>query len=133
MLVIEIMSHTIPTLLQSKSFIFGIPRSQSLEPNANLAIRPKQIISNILVLIPVINEIKWYINCLCTFFPFAQWTQWRTVTINQLFSQRFYWIKLDRILNVVYKCLQHEIRTNKMHTDIKCILSATRNLYRPVI
>jgi len=27
-----------------------------------------------LVLIPVIHEYNWYVNCLCPYFPFTQWT-----------------------------------------------------------
>jgi len=48
-------SKIIPTLFQSKSFTFRVPKSHSLETNANLAIRPKMIISSVLVLIPVIH------------------------------------------------------------------------------
>jgi hypothetical protein len=46
----------IPTLYQSKSFPFRVPWSQSLETNPNLAIKPKMIIINMFVLIPVIHE-----------------------------------------------------------------------------
>jgi hypothetical protein len=63
-----------PTLVQSKSFGFWVPTSQSPETDVNLAIRPKKIISNVLVFIPAIHENKWYVNCLCPIFPFAQWT-----------------------------------------------------------
>jgi hypothetical protein len=75
----------IPTLSQSKSVSVWVPKSQSPETEANLTIRPKTIISSMLVLIPVIHESKWYINFLCTFFHFAQWTQWHTVIIYRLF------------------------------------------------
>ena len=68
-----------PTLFQSKSFSFRVPTSQSPASNVNLAIRPKKIISSMLVLIPVINENKWYVICLCSSFPLAYWTQWSTV------------------------------------------------------
>jgi hypothetical protein len=37
-------------------------------------------------LIPVIYQMKWYINFLFPFFSFAQWLQWRTVLIQRLFS-----------------------------------------------
>jgi len=62
--------------------------------------------SSMLVTIPVIHEKNWYINFLCTFFRFAQWTQWRTVTIYQLFSHRFYWFKSDSNPTVVFVCVQ---------------------------
>jgi major membrane immunogen (membrane-anchored lipoprotein) len=46
--------------------------------------------------IPVIHETHWYVNPLCPFFSFAQWTLWRTVMIHRLFFHSFYWIKTDR-------------------------------------
>jgi len=58
-----------PTLFQSKSFSFRVPTSHSPERNAKLAIRPKKTIKNIFVLIPVMKENKWYVNCLWFFFP----------------------------------------------------------------
>ena len=45
-------SHLIPV----KSFSFGVSNSKSLETNVNLSIRPKTIISSMLVLILVFNE-----------------------------------------------------------------------------
>jgi hypothetical protein len=51
----------VPSLVQSKSFSVGVT-SQTPETNANLAIRPKKIISSILVSIPVIHEKKLYVN-----------------------------------------------------------------------
>jgi hypothetical protein len=89
-----------PTLIQSKSFIGRVPKSQSAETNVNLAIRPNKIISNMLVLIPVINENKWHVNCVCLFFPFEQRIQWHTVKIHRLFSHRFYWLKTDTGMSV---------------------------------
>jgi len=62
--------------------------------------------SSMLVSIPVIHEKKWYINFHCTFFRFAQWTQWRTVKIHQLFSHRFYWLKSDSNQTVVLESAQ---------------------------
>jgi hypothetical protein len=44
------------TLLQSKSVSGVVPMTQSPETNANLTIRPKTIISNMLVSIPIIYE-----------------------------------------------------------------------------
>jgi hypothetical protein len=46
--------------------------------------------------IPVIHETHLYVNPLCLFFPFAQWTLWRTVMIHRLFFHSFCWIKTDR-------------------------------------
>jgi len=69
-----------PTLFQSKSFSFRVPKSHSPERNATLAIRPKKTNNNISVLIPVMKENKWYVNCFWIFFRFAQWTQWIIVT-----------------------------------------------------
>ena len=86
-------STIIHTLKKSKSFTSPAPKSQSPETDVNLAIRPKTIISSMLVLIPVIHENKWYGNCLCPFSPFAQWAKWRTVMIHRLFTHSFYWLK----------------------------------------
>jgi len=47
-----------PTLFQSKSLSFTVPTLHSPESNVKLAIKPKKIISNILVLIPVMKENK---------------------------------------------------------------------------
>jgi len=73
-----------PTLFKSKSFSFRVPKSHSAQSNVKLAIRPKKIISNMLVLIPVIKENKWYVNCFWIFFPFTQWTPWIIVTSADL-------------------------------------------------
>ena len=96
----------IPTWSQSKLFTSWVPTLQPSQTDANVAIRPKKIISNMLVLIPEINESNWYVNYLCPFFPFAQWTQWHTVMIHRLFCQRFYWIKSDRSLDVFSESAQ---------------------------
>jgi hypothetical protein len=61
-----------------------------------LAISAKKIISCILAPIAVLHETHWYVNSLCPFFPFAQWTVWSTVMIHRLFFHSFYWIKTDR-------------------------------------
>jgi len=45
-----------PTLIKSKFFKTGVSTTQSPETDVNLAVRPKKIISSMLVLIPVINE-----------------------------------------------------------------------------
>jgi hypothetical protein len=50
------------TLVKLKSFIGRGPKSHSAETNADLAIRPNKIYSNMFVLISVINENKWYVN-----------------------------------------------------------------------
>jgi len=86
----------IPTLLNSKLFNVGDPRVHAPANNAELAISATKIISNMLAPIPVIHETHWYVNSLCPFFPFAQWTLWRTVMIQRLFSHSFYWIKAGR-------------------------------------
>jgi len=92
----------IRTSYQLKFFIFWVPTLQSPETNIKLAIRPKTIISSMFVLIPAINENKRHINCLYPFFPFAQWTQWRTAMIHRLVFHSFYWLKADKNLDVVY-------------------------------
>jgi hypothetical protein len=51
-----------PTLFQSKSFSVWVPMSQSLDTNANLAIRPKTTISSMLTFRAVIHKDKWCIN-----------------------------------------------------------------------
>jgi hypothetical protein len=118
----------IPTLSQSKSFSVWVPKSQSPETEANLAIRPKTIISSMLVLIPVIHESKWYINFLRTFFHFAQWTQWHTVMIHRLFSHIFLWLKTNRNLTVFLKsvqiffttsCTKFHVQTSGWKNDFK--------------
>ena len=48
----------IPTLVKSKLFTSKGPTSQPSQTEANLAIRPKKIISNMLVSIPVIHGRK---------------------------------------------------------------------------
>jgi len=48
----------IPTLVKLKFFTFLVPTSQASETKANLAIRPKKIISNMSDLSPVINGKK---------------------------------------------------------------------------
>ena len=62
----------IPNLVQSKSFSFRDPKSQSPEADAKLFTRLKKLNSIVLVFIPIINGNKRYVNCLCPFFPFAQ-------------------------------------------------------------
>jgi len=79
----------IPTLFQSKLSNFGGATSHAPESNAELAISPTKIISIMLAPIPLIHETHWYVNPLCPFFPFVQWTLWRTVTIHRLFSHSF--------------------------------------------
>ena len=98
-------STLILTLHVSKFFSLIIPKSQSPVTKDNMAIRPKNIISSMMVLIPAIHENNWYVNCLCPFFPFAQWTQWRTVNIHRLFSHSFFFPE-DRFINVVLKSAQ---------------------------
>ena len=85
-----------PTLFQSKSSNFGGATSLASESNAELAISAKKIISIMLTPIPVIHETHWYVNSICHFFPFAQWTLWRTAMIHRLFFHSFYWIKTGR-------------------------------------
>ena len=60
-----------PTLIKLKFFMTLWPMSQSPETDVNLAIRPKKIISNMMVLNTVINKNKWCVNCVSLFFPFA--------------------------------------------------------------
>ena len=86
----------IPTFLKLKFVNLGRPRSHASESNAELAISATKIISIMLAPIPVIHETHWYVNSLCPFFPFAQWTLWRTLMIHRLFFHSFYWIKTDR-------------------------------------
>ena len=86
----------IPTWFQSKLFNFGGATSLASESNAELAISVKKIISSMLAPIPVIHETHWYVNSLCPFFSFAQWTLWRTVMIQRLFFHSFYWLKTGR-------------------------------------
>jgi hypothetical protein len=59
-----------------------------------------------LVLIPVIYENNLYVDFLCLFFPFAQWTQWGTVMIHRLFSHSVYSLKSDRSRDVVWRSVQ---------------------------
>jgi hypothetical protein len=54
----------LPTLVQSKSLSCRFPTSQSPVTDVNMSIRPKKIVSSMLVLIPIINEKKWCVNCL---------------------------------------------------------------------
>jgi len=86
----------IPTLFQSKLFNVGVPTLHVPETNAELAISAKKTISTMLATIPVIHETHWYVNSLCSFFPFAQWTLWRTVKIHRRFFHSFYWLKAGR-------------------------------------
>jgi len=86
----------IPTLFQSKSTTIWGATPLASESNAELAISATKIISSMLAPIPVIHETHWYVNSLCPFFPFAQWTLWRTVMIHRLFFHSFYWIKTGR-------------------------------------
>jgi len=85
----------LPTLDHLKLFNLGGPRSHASESNAELAISAKKIIRIMLASIPVMHETHWYVNSLCPFFPFAQWTLWRTVMIHGPFFHSFYWIKTD--------------------------------------
>ena len=103
---IKLLTQAIPTVEKSKFVTFRDPTSQSPETTANLANRPKKIISNMLVSIPVINENKWYVNYLYPFFPFAHWAQWHTVMINRLFFHSFYWLKTDTSLTVFFKSVK---------------------------
>jgi hypothetical protein len=96
----------IPTLFQSKFSTSVIPKSQPSQNNTPLAIRHKTKNRSMLVFIPVIHENKWYVNCLCSFFPFAQWIQWHTVMIHRLFSHTVYWLRTDRGMVVVFKSVQ---------------------------
>jgi len=86
----------IPTSFQSKFFNFEGATSLASESNAELAISATKIISIMLAPISVIHETHWYVNSLCPFFPFAQWTLWHTVMIHRLFFHSFYWIKTGR-------------------------------------
>ena len=85
-----------PTLFQSKLSNFGGATSLASESNAELAISPKKIISSMLGQISVIHETHWYVYSLCPFFPFAQWTLWRTVMIHRPFFHSILWIKTGR-------------------------------------
>ena len=87
-----------PTLFQSKLSNFGGATSLASESNAELAISATKIISIMFAPIPAIHETHFYVNSLCPFFPFAQWTLWRTVMIHRPFFHSFYWIKTDRSL-----------------------------------
>ena len=88
------------TRFQSKLSNFGDETSFASESNAELAISATKTISIMLAAIispiPVIHETHWYVNSLCPFFPFAQWTLWRTVMIHRLFFHSFYWLKAGR-------------------------------------
>jgi len=63
-----------PTRFQSKLFTSEVPTSQPSLTEANLAIRPKKIISSMLVLIPVSNGKKLYVSYRFPFSPFAMGT-----------------------------------------------------------
>jgi len=118
----------VPTLFQSKLSNFGGEASFASERNAELAISATKIISIMLATIPVIHETHWYVNSLCPFFPFAQWTLWRTVMIHRLFFHSFYGIKTDRRrqgLSVQYNflyvspCAKFDFRTSGLMKLLK--------------
>jgi len=94
----------IPTLVQSKLSNFGGATLLASESNAELAISATKIISIMLAPIPVIHTTHWYVNFLCPFFSFAQWTLWRTVMIHRLFFHSFYWLKTGRRQQGIYLC-----------------------------
>ena len=77
----KLVNTPIPTFIKLNLLTFEIPTSQPPESIVKLAISPKKIISSILILIPEIHDKKWYVNCLYPFFPFLQWTQWRTFDV----------------------------------------------------
>ena len=119
------------TLFQLKSFSFRDPISQSQLINVNLATRPQKIISSMLVLIPLIHENKWYVNWLRPFFPFAQWTQWRTVMIHWVFYHIFYWLRTDRGTVVVFRSVQFFFASSlAMSIPHSVCTSAMNNLFR---
>ena len=98
--------HTlIPTLENSTDFKFWVPSSQSPETKLNLVIRPKTIISSMLVFNSVIHANKWYVSF---FAPFS------TCTVNRVTHSydtsvvlpQFYWLKTDRSLAVVFKSVE---------------------------
>jgi hypothetical protein len=123
-------STLLPTLFQLKSFPIRVPGTQSHETNANFAIKPKMIITNILVSIPVIHENKWWVNFLCPFYTFAQRKQWKAFMIQRLFCHSFYWLQAGRDLIVVHKPVQYAIKTNKLHANIKASCQRLDCLYR---
>jgi hypothetical protein len=59
----------VPTSFQLRIVTFKVPTWQPSQNNTKLAIKHKDITSSILVLIPVIHENKWYLNCLTPSFP----------------------------------------------------------------
>jgi hypothetical protein len=91
----------IHTLYQSKFFTFWVPTSHSLETDVNLAIRPKTIISNILVSIPVTHKNKLHVNCFC---PFSSSHSEHSNT--QLWYIGFYLRKSDSSMEVIFKSVQ---------------------------
>jgi len=72
--------------------------TQPLETDVNLAIRPKKIINNILVSIPVTHENMLHVNYFCSFFPFDS-----EHIDTQLLYIGFYSLKSDSRLDVVFK------------------------------
>jgi hypothetical protein len=91
-------STLIHTLYQSKYFTSPVPKLQSLETNVILAIRPKKIISNILVSIPVTHENKLHVNYFAPSFPLH-----REHSDRQLLYNGFYSLKSYSSLYVVFK------------------------------
>ena len=73
--------------------------THSLKTDVNLAIRPKKIISNILVSIPVTHENKLHVNCFCSFSPFDS-----EHSDTQLLYIGFYSLKSD--ISLVFKSVQ---------------------------
>ena len=94
----------LPASLISKLFNFEVPTLQPSQTNPNLAIRFKG--NQQLVGFNSCNKNKWYVNYLCPFFPFTQWTQWRTVMIHRLLYHSFYWLKTDRGMSFIFKSEQ---------------------------
>ena len=116
----------IPTLFQTKSFNFWFLWSQSPETTANIAITLRTIIGSMLVLVPAIhvNDMQIAFTSSSPSHSEHSYTQlW-----HRLFSHSFFWLKADRHLFFVYKCVQCLVRTIKKHTKIKHILSETRLL-----
>jgi hypothetical protein len=89
----------IHTLYQSKYFTSWVTVKHSLKTDVNLVIRPKKIISNILVSIPVTHENTLHVNCFCSFSPFDG-----EHSDTQLLYIGFYSLKSD--ISLVFKSVQ---------------------------
>ena len=94
-------SHLIPV----KSFSFGVSNSKSLEINVNLSIRPKMIISDMLVLIPEINEKNICKLPLPLLSPHTMNTVMHSYDTSAVLSL-FFPLKTGRNLDKVFKPVQ---------------------------